>query len=217
MRIKICGVKTLEDSLIACGARADMLGFNFYAPSPRYIEQTACRKIITEIKAVFSQVVCVGVFVNHSATQIETIMDFIGLDLAQLSGDEPPETLTALGKRAFKALRPQDPAELNELIAALPSRQNAPAFLLDSHHKGSFGGSGQTGDWELAARIAKSYPILLAGGLNPDNVAEAIRVVQPWGVDVASGVESQRGVKDSQRIVNFIQQARVAAQEIITP
>jgi phosphoribosylanthranilate isomerase len=216
MQIKICGVKTLEDSLTACEAGADMLGFNFYAPSPRYIERAVCREIITTVKAVFPQTACVGVFVNHKVAQIEAIMEYTGLDLAQFSGDEPAETLAVLGERAFKALRPKSPGELNEFITTLSIRQSAPAFLLDSHHKDSYGGSGQTGDWAMAAEVARDYPILLAGGLDLDNVNEAIRTVRPWGVDVASGVESQRGVKDPQRIIDFIQQARAAAQEIIT-
>ncbi len=214
MKIKICGLKTIENSLTACEAGADMLGFNFYKPSPRYIAIDACREIIIKIKATYPLIVCVGVFVNHSLDQVKAIIAETGLDLAQLSGDETPADLEHLGASGFKALRPVKRREARLAIKALPTRTVPPAFLLDKYQKGAYGGIGKTGNWKLAAEIAKEHPILLAGGLDPKNIAAAIQEVQPWGVDVASGVEVTRGVKDPEKIKDFIQKARSASFEI---
>ncbi len=214
MKIKICGLKTIENSRAACEAGADMMGFNFYMPSPRYISIDTCREIIKEIKTTYPEIVCVGVFVNQPPDQVKAIMAETRLDLAQLSGDEPPADLEQLGGSAFKALRPVTQEDAKIAIKTLPSRTIPPAFLLDKCQKGTYGGTGKTGDWKLAAEIAKEHQILLAGGLNPENVASAIREVQPWGVDVASGVEIERGKKDQQKIKDFIQKARAASFEI---
>ena len=191
-----------------------MLGFNFYKPSPRYIPIDACREIIWEIKSAYPEISCVGVFVNHSPDRVKDIMAETGLDLAQLSGTEPPADLEQLGTSAFKALRPVTRQEAKKSIMSLPSRTVPPAFLLDKYQKGAFGGTGKTGNWKLAAEIAKEYPILLAGGLNPENIAAAIREVGPWGIDVASGVEIERGKKGPEKIKEFIQKARTATFEI---
>ncbi len=214
MKIKICGLKTIENSLTACEAGADMLGFNFYKPSPRYIAIDACREIIDEIKATYPLIVCVGVFVNQSLDQVKAILAETGLELVQLSGDETPANLEQLGASAFKALRPVTRQEARAAIKVLPTRTIPPAFLLDKYQKGAYGGTGKIGNWKLAAEIAKEHHILLAGGLDPKNIAAAIQEVQPWGVDVASGVEITRGVKDPEKIKDFIQKARAASFEI---
>lgn len=208
MIVKICGLKTLQDSLIACQAGADMLGFNFYQASSRYITVENCCQIVTEIKAAYPAVICVGVFVNHSIDQVKQVMSLASLDLAQLSGDEPVEAFEPLGDIRFHALRALSMHEIHTIMNKMPPKKRPPAFLLDSDQKGSYGGSGKTGDWRLAADAAKHYPLLLAGGLNLDNVAEAINTVRPWGVDVASGVESQPGVKDTKKIAVFISEAK---------
>jgi phosphoribosylanthranilate isomerase len=213
MKIKICGLNTLEHSLVACEAGADMLGFNFYKPSPRFISVDECREIIMEIKRTFQKISCVGVFVNHSPDQIRAIMTETGLDLAQLSGDEPLTYLDQLGEFAFKALRPESRKETEMSIKALPARLVPPAFLLDKYQEGAFGGTGMVGNWELAAEVAKEHPVLLAGGLNSENVGAAIKEVQPWGVDVASGVEIERGRKDPEKIKDFIRVARTGSLE----
>lgn len=191
-----------------------MLGFNFYKPSPRTIGIDACREIIEEIKSIYPEIICVGVFVNYTVGQIKAIMAETGLDLAQLSGNESTADLEHLGISAFKTLHPVTWEEARTAIKALPTRALPPAFLLDSYQKGAYGGTGATGDWKLAAEIAGEYPILLAGGLNPENIAAAINAVQPWGVDVASGVEIERGRKDPERIREFIDNARAASLEI---
>ena len=208
MIVKICGITTLDDGLAAVEAGADMLGFNFYPPSPRYVEREACAAMITGLRARGVQATMVGVFVNQPAAEVAAILDECGLDLAQLSGDEPPEDLALLGERAFKALRPRDVVAAASLAAIYPRRAASPALLVDaSAGAGRFGGAGQTGDWAAARALAAQRPILLAGGLRPENIAAAVAAVQPWGVDVASGVESSPGRKDPAKMQAFVRAA----------
>jgi len=178
MIIKICGIKTLDIAQASVEAGADMLGFNFYLPSSRYITP-------------------------------EKIMATCKLDLAQLAGDETPQDLAAMDGKAFKAVRPRSLPEAEEKSRVF-GRPTVPALLVDAHIKGAYGGTGETGDWALARQLAAQASILLAGGLNPENVAAAVRAVDPWGVDVASGVESSPGVKDPVKILAFIAAARSA-------
>jgi len=211
MIVKICGVRTLDDALAALDAGADMLGFNFYAPSPRYIAPAACTRLVAHLRQRGPAATLVGVFVNHPPGQVAFILDECGLDLAQLHGDEPPADLLALAPRAFRAVRPRDLDEAHALAAAytLPDPPNgAPALLEDAATGGAYGGSGQVTNWELAAALAAQTRLLLAGGLRPDNVAAAVAAVQPWGVDVASGVESAPGVKDPALMAEFIARAK---------
>ena len=200
-KIKICGIKTIPDALAAVNAGADLIGFNFYPKSPRYVDVGMCRNIMSVMRQI-GKVTCVGVFVNASVAEILATMDTLGLNLAQLHGDESPATLKELHGKAFKAFR------------GIPStiegfeRQDAPAFLVDAAVKGVYGGSGVTADWDGAAELAKKYPLLLAGGLTPENVAKAVSRVKPWGVDVASGVESAPGKKDAGKMVEFIKEVK---------
>jgi phosphoribosylanthranilate isomerase len=209
MIVKICGIKTLEVSLNALEAGADMLGFNFYLPSPRYIQPEKCAEIISSLKSQGAGFTAVGVFVNQNPQQIQEIMETCQLDLAQLAGDEQPGDLAALNGKAFKAVRPHSIQEAEAQIQLL-ARSTAPALLVDAHVKGAYGGTGETGDWSLARHMMGQAPMLLAGGLNPENVAAAVHAVDPWGVDVASGVESSPGVKDPAKISAFISAARSA-------
>jgi phosphoribosylanthranilate isomerase len=199
--IKICGIKTTNDALAAIDAGADLIGFNFYPKSPRYVEVGMCRNIMSVVRQR-GRVKCVGVFVNASIAEILATMDTLGLNLAQLHGDETPELMKALQGSAFKAFR-----GIPQTIDGF-ERQDAPAFLVDAAVKGVYGGSGVTADWSGAAELAKKYPLLLAGGLTPENVADAVRQVQPWGVDVASGVESAPGEKDPNKMKAFVQAVR---------
>src|SRR5688572_43576 len=186
MHIKICGLTTREDTVAAIDAGADYLGFNFYAKSPRCIAAATCAALVAAAVERKPDVVTVGIFVNHAPAEVAAILDATGLHLAQLHGDERAEDLGPLRGRAFMAVRDAANADFNALAAFSPGK---PAFLLDANMHGSYGGTGHTADWTVAAPIAARYPLFLAGGLNPGNVAEAIRQVQPWGVDVASGVE----------------------------
>ena len=208
MKVKICGITTLEDALAAVGAGADMLGFNFYPPSPRCIEPAACAAMIAALRARGASPTMIGVFVNMPPDRVAAIMRECGLDLAQLSGDEPPSDLMMLGERAFKGIRPSDAAEAMTLAARYIVRSAPPVLLVDaSTGAGQFGGTGQVGDWDAAAAVAAAHHILLAGGLRAENVAAAIAAVQPWGVDVASGVESSPGRKDAAKMRDFVRAA----------
>jgi phosphoribosylanthranilate isomerase len=196
-KIKICGIKTVTDALAAMEAGADLIGFNFYPKSPRYIDVGRCRDIMSVMRK-YEHITYVGVFVNVPTAVICSMLETLGLSLAQLHGDETPEMLNALEGKAFKAFR-----GVPEHVAGF-ARQVAPALLVDASVKGAYGGTGITADWNAAAELAKKYPLLLAGGLTPENVAEAVHRVKPWGVDVASGVEATPGVKDTSRIKAFV-------------
>jgi phosphoribosylanthranilate isomerase len=213
MIVKICGITNGKDALAAIEAGADMLGFNFYEKSPRYISPETCRKIMLHLPV--SQVTGVGVFVNMPPEEINLILQLTGLHLAQLSGDESPADLAALHGQAFKALRPVDEDALQADLARYTAHKGAPAWLLDAYRPGSYGGTGVTADWRLAANLAAQAPILLAGGLRPDNVAAAVAQVHPWGVDVASGVESSPGVKDHTAMVEFIHNAKYLGHSLM--
>jgi phosphoribosylanthranilate isomerase len=200
-KIKICGIKTVKDALAAMEAGADLIGFNFYPKSPRCIDVGICRDIMSVMRK-HGHVTYVGVFVNASVEEIYATIETCGLSLAQLHGDETPEMLRALNGKAFKAFRGM-PSDITGY-----ERNDAPALLVDAAVKGVYGGSGVTADWSAAADLAKKYPLLLAGGLTPENVADAVWQVKPWGVDVASGVESEPGKKDASKIKAFVQAVR---------
>ena len=203
IKIKICGIKTVRDALAAMDVGADMLGFNFYPKSPRAIDVGRCRDIMSVMRK-YGHMVYVGVFVNASGEEIRATLDTCGLSLAQLHGEETAEMLQSFYGKAFKAFR-----GVPESVVGF-ARDGAPAFLIDASVRGAYGGTGVTADWTAAAEIARYYPVLLAGGLTAENVAEAVRRVQPWGVDVASGVESSPGVKDASKLKAFVAAVRLA-------
>lgn len=206
--IKICGIKTLREAHAAIEAGASMLGFNFHPKSVRLIDVETCARITSALRQEAPTVQLVGVFVNSSVSEICRILRTCSLDLAQLSGDESPEICAGLGDKGFKAFHGV-PAGGVQAYA----RSKAPAFLVDGSAAGAYGGAGARADWSAAARLATSYPMLLAGGLTPENVAEAVAQVRPWGVDVASGVESRPGEKDAGRINAFVQAVRSVQME----
>jgi phosphoribosylanthranilate isomerase len=151
----------------------------------------------------------VGVFVNSLLEEVQAILEIARIDLAQLHGDEPVRVVEQLHGRGFKALRPT--SETGAEIDAewfVPYAPNAPALLIDAYRKDQYGGTGHMADWSIATKMAQRYPILLAGGLTPDNVAEAVRQVRPWGVDAASGVELAPGKKDVEKMKLFVERAR---------
>ena len=206
-KIKICGIKTVNDALAAMDAGADLIGFNFYPKSPRCIDVGRCRDIMSVMRR-YGQITYVGVFVNASVAEVRATMETCGLSLAQLHGDETPEMLSALDGKAFKAFRGV-PQSLDGF-----ARGDAPALLVDASVKGAYGGTGVTADWNSAVAMAKQYPLLLAGGLTLENVAEAVQQVRPWGVDVASGVESAPGMKDAGKMKAFVQTVRKESKAV---
>ena len=210
-KIKICGIKTLKDALAAIEAGADYLGFNFYPKSVRFIEKEMCVEITSALKREHPQIKLVGVFVNSPVDEVKHILETCHLDLAQLHGDETPEMLEAFSGKAFKAIRLSASTSVDESVSpflkSVPESAS-PALLIDAAVKGVYGGSGVTADWSAAAELAKKYPLLLAGGLTPENVADAVRQVKPWGVDVASGVESASGEKDAAKMIQFVKEVK---------
>ena len=201
--VKICGVTNLEDALAAVEAGADLLGFNFYRRSPRYVSPGEARAVVERLPET---VIGVGVFVNEAAPgEVESIAREAGLGTVQLHGDETPEFCRGLrGLKTIKALRVRE-GFAADACALYPTD----AVLLDAYAAGSYGGTGHTFDWTLARQACECVARLyLAGGLTPDNVAEAVGAVRPYAVDVCSGVETSPGRKSFQLMRRFVEQVR---------
>ena len=207
MKIKICGITNGEDAHAAVRAGADALGFVMYRKSPRWVEPAVARAIVASLPPF---VLPVAVFVNEEAERVRTLMDDCGFALAQLHGDESALFCQNLGRPVIKALRLKDRGTFLAL-AEFQGRTNVRGFLIDAFSDQAYGGTGQTVDWTLAQEVARSTPIILAGGLNPANVAGAIREVRPYGVDVSSGVEQSPGRKDPDKVKAFIEAARLVS------
>lgn len=214
--VKICGITRLEDALYAAECGADMLGLNFYPKSKRYITPEAARMLIAGACAALGEraPLMVGVFVNETAHHIAALMDEVGLDYAQLSGDESADILAAMGRRGFKAVRPDDldavQRDMTQFVADNSGDDRVPSLLLDAYKPGEYGGTGHRAADPIALAVKAAVPrLMLAGGLTPENLAERIALIQPWGVDVASGVEGDTpGLKDHTRMAAFIQEAK---------
>lgn len=202
VRVKICGITTLEDARHAAACGADALGFVFYPGSPRFIDPDRARRIIAELPPF---VVSVGLFVNEPQARIREMAEYCGLNAIQLHGDETPDLCINPPYRVLKALRLAAETDPDDL-----ARFPVSALLLDACVPGQYGGTGQRCDWDLAAKLATRYTVVLAGGLKPDNVAEAVRQVRPYGVDVSSGVEAAPGRKDPEKVAQFIRMAKEA-------
>ncbi|MDA3904434.1 MAG: phosphoribosylanthranilate isomerase [Desulfuromusa sp.] len=201
-RIKICGITNLEDALCAVDAGADALGFVFYAKSPRYVLPEQVGQIISKLPPL---VTTVGLFVNAAPETIKQTMRTAGLNVVQLHGDETPEDCYLNPYPVIKAVRIKDADSLAGI-----DQYGVSALLLDAWSDQQYGGTGESFDWQLAKKLTGQLPLILAGGLNPDNVAQAIQVVNPYAVDVSSGVEVSPGAKDHDKIRQFIQQVRKA-------
>lgn len=199
--VKICGITNREDGLAAVRLGADLVGL-VLAPSPRRVTPEQARKIVL---ALPPRIKCVGVFVDAPPAQVRELRDYCGLDLVQLHGAESEQEAAFLGPGVIKALRVGPDNEFD--ARAYPGAR----LLLDTHVPGQPGGTGKTFDWGLAVAAARQRPIILAGGLSPDNVAQAIKTVNPHAVDVSSGVESEPGRKDHDRIASFIRRAKAVA------
>jgi len=213
-RIKICGMTNIDDALAAVRAGADAVGLNFYARSPRFVDVEVARQIAAALPAGVAKV---GLFVNAPQQHVCETFDQLGLDLVQLHGDEPPEYLAGLGGRPVMRAFRLGAAGVQPVVAYLEQCRrlhNLPQMtLIDSYVAGRFGGTGQPADWVVLQQYpAESWhpPLVLAGGLTPENVAAAIHLVRPAAVDVASGVETAPGRKDPAAVEAFVQAASAA-------
>lgn len=204
IKIKICGITNPEDAISAVELGADALGFIFYPQSRRYVTAERAAIIIKDLPPFTFKI---GVFVDQEPEEILKTVNECRLDGIQLHGHESPEFCARFRRRVIKGLRPQRQEEVANI-----ADYRVDAFLLDSYHPDMLGGTGATFDWELAV-AAKMFgiPVILSGGLNPENVAEAVRLVKPYGIDVASGVETFQGKKDPEKMRDFIEQARWAS------
>jgi phosphoribosylanthranilate isomerase len=206
--IKICGITRLEDALCATECRADAIGFIFHPASPRYVTVERAKTIVAELPA---GIVTVGVFVNRPAGEVERTVETCRLDLIQLHGDESPEYCRLLPpERIIKAVSPRTSEELRRL-----ADYEVRAFLVDARDPGRYGGTGKQADWELAAKLGQSHPLILAGGLDAGNIAEAIAAVAPCAVDINSGCESAPGIKDHALMRRIVRMIRDMTQGMI--
>lgn len=219
-RIKICGITNLDDAFVAAEAGAEAIGLNFYHASPRHIRLEEATRIANHLKRNVDRV---GVFVNAGAEQIRDICRATDIRLIQLHGDEPPEFLRELNNE-FDIIRARrmDHRGIGPIVEDIQlccerAGVGPDAILLDAAVPGAFGGTGCRVNWQQLSNPSewwRKYPLILAGGLTPENVAEAIRIVRPHGVDVASGVESAPGRKDPQKVRDFVAAAREAFEQI---
>jgi len=208
MQVKICGVTNLEDARQAVDAGADALGFNFWPDGKRYVDPAVVGEIVKDLPPF---VTCVGVVVNASFEDANRILDVAHLDILQLHGDELPEFCARFDRPIIRALRVGDAFGEQDIVPY--QEAGVRTFLLDAAKPGHYGGTGETFDW-TAVETAKSFGrVILAGGLTPKNVAEAVRTASPYAVDTASGVEREPGIKDSDKVSAFIQQAKQASTE----
>ena len=210
-RVKICGIREEAHALVAAEAGADFIGLVF-APSKRQVTLVQAEKIATAVKQSGDTTEVVGLFVNTPATEVNKIADTCHLDWVQLSGDESWEYCRGINRPIIKVVRVsrrQSPQEISDLLAhgARILDDQKHVYLLDAKVKGRYGGTGTTFNWRLARQVAEQFPVVIAGGLTPENVAWAIKIAAPWGVDISSGVEVG-GVKHVARIRAFIKAVR---------
>ena len=198
-RVKICGITRPEHARAAAGAGADAIGLVFYEPSPRFVSVARAHAVCAALPPLVS---VVGVFVNPAPREIEAAVDALPVDLLQFHGDEPPALCAGAGKPYVKAVRVRSRADVVDAAARYP---DARALLLDAHHDALWGGTGKRFDWSEAPGDV-GRPLVLSGGLTPENVAGAIRLVRPFAVDVSGGVESAPGEKDPERMERFVRE-----------
>lgn len=199
-KLKVCGIISLEDACTSIESGAEFLGFNFYRKSPRYISPEAARAIIAQLP---SDVTTVGIFVNEAQPEVVIeILQVSGVQLAQLHGDEDAAYCSAVGvERVIKALRVGEGFDVRQVL-----KYPAWAILLDAFDNNLYGGTGKTANWDVAREAAKLTRLFLAGGLSPENIGEAIRAVQPFAVDVNSGIESAPGIKAADKLKQLKQE-----------
>ncbi len=214
-RVKICGIAETIHALAAAEAGADFIGLVF-APSRRQVSLERAHEIALAVKDLKRPPLVVGVFVNTPASEVNWVAEHCGLDLVQLSGDEPWEYFRDIEHPFIKATRVLGEQDAGEIIAQISAGYKLLGrdfiCLLDTHVEGSYGGTGQTFDWGLARRVSATFPVIIAGGLSPQNVEQAVKLVRPFGVDVSSGVETG-GAKDVSKIKAFIEAVRRADED----
>ncbi len=217
MIVKICGVTHPDDAMMAAELGADMIGLNFYPPSPRYLEPAHAAMISDYLRNELQneRPLIIGVFANAPSSHISEVISVANLDFVQLSGDESDEVLHELNGRGFKVIRPPTKAlavdDAQYYSKEFIDDERIPSLLLDAYHPKLLGGTGETASVDVALTVKQMVPrMMLAGGLTPDNVAERVAQVRPWGVDVASGVESEPAVKDPHKVEAFITAAKSA-------
>ena len=196
-RIKICGITRAEDARVAVESGADAIGLVFYPPSPRNVSPDQARAIISAIPPF---VTVVGLFVDPAADQVEAALRACSINLLQFHGDEAPEFCGSFGLPYIKAARVRADADLVQYLSPFSAAQG---WLLDAYHDRLYGGTGASFDWNLIPQ-GLARPVILSGGLTPENVGAAVRQVRPWAVDVSSGVEATKGIKDAAKIAAFI-------------
>ena len=204
IKIKICGITNLDDAMAAAEDGADALGFIFYKKSSRYVEPGKAAEIIHQLPPFITPV---AVFVNEREEKIRDIQFTTGIKVLQFHGDERPEFCDRFATRVIKAFQVKDKDSLKHM-----AHYHVGALLLDSFREGLRGGTGTTFDWHLAVVAKTLGRVVLAGGLTPENVAEAVKLVQPYGVDVAGGVEREKGLKDHAKLKKFITEVRRASR-----
>lgn len=204
-RIKICGITREDDLDAAVAAGADALGFVFYGASPRHVSPLRAAELLARVPAF---VTTVGLFVNEPAAEVRAVLEQVPIDLLQFHGDENAAYCAAFQRPWIKAARVKPGIDLLEYAARFAAAPGVAGLLLDAHVDG-YGGGGQTFDWSLIPP-SLPLPVILSGGLHPGNVAEAVRRVAPWAVDVSSGVERAKGIKDKQKISQFVAGVRDA-------
>jgi phosphoribosylanthranilate isomerase len=200
VKIKICGITNHQDAQAAANLGVDALGFVFYKASPRYVKPEIARDII---RALPPFITTVGVFVDEEPEVIQQIMHDCGLQLVQLHGHESPGFCGRFAGRVIKAIRIKDRLSLIDI-----DRYPVEALLLDTHREHKFGGTGEVFNWELAQEAKKYGRIILAGGLNPENVQQAVNAVHPYGIDVSSGVEQEPGQKELKKLQDLVEKVR---------
>ena len=199
VKVKVCGMTSLKDALDAVEGGADAVGFIFYKKSPRSVTMKTVREIVLELPPFVDTV---GVFVDETAEQINKIADYCNLDIIQLHGDESPTFCKKIRRKVIKAFRIKDMQSVKKLSSFQVS-----GFLLDTFSENLHGGTGKVFDWNLALPAKKFGPVIMAGGLTPNNVQQAVRQIRPYGVDVCSGVESEPGIKDHKKVRAFLKNA----------
>ncbi len=206
VKVKVCGITNLNDALSACHSGADAVGFILYPKSKRFIKAKDVRKITSQLPPFLTKV---GVFVNEDPRDVLEILSYAHLDFAQLHGDETPEECEYVGaNRVIKVFRLKSEEEVEKIG---PYVGKVRAILLDTYDSKVYGGTGKPFDWKVALKVKErfpEFPLILSGGLNPENVKRAVEIVKPYAVDVSSGVEAEPGVKDGEKIKAFVRNAK---------